>query len=157
MANKKIYLLVGIAVVVLLVGRIGFNLYSRIQKFGEERDWYRQQLTYEFASTVDSISFIEGETGPAKIHCTLTRGTLDPSLEDSLNKKLQHFTYLRFNESKSEDNIRFVMPGAERFHPGDCVVVNSYTDHLQLFRQRSEIYTDRLSNLLEARMTKTLN
>ena len=157
MTNKKIYLLVGIVVVVLLVSRIGFKIYSRREKFGEEREWYRQQLSYEFASTIDSIRFLNGDVGPARIHCTLTRGTLDPSLEDSLNKKLHHFTYLRFNESRSEDKIRFVMPGAERFHQGDCVVVNSFTDHLQLFRKKSEIYTDKLSNLLEARMTKKFN
>lgn len=157
MSNKKIYLLIGIIVVLLLAGRIGFNLYTKIEKFSEERDWYRQQLNYEFASIVDSVRLLDGKAGPGRLYCTLTRGTLDPSIEDTLSKKLQHFTYLRFNESKSEDRIRFVMPGAERFHKGDCVVVNSITDKIQLFRLKSEICTDRVSNLLEARMSKTFS
>jgi hypothetical protein len=157
MPNKKIYLLIGVAVVLVLAGRTGLKLYSRIEKFGEEREWYRQQLNYEFASTIDSVRFVEGEAGPGRLYCTLTRGTLDPSIEDSLSKKLQHFTYLRFNEEKSEDKIRFVMPGAERFHKGDCVVVNSMTDNIQLFRLRSEIYADRVTNLLEARMDLSTN
>jgi hypothetical protein len=155
MIRRKFYLLIGIIVMVVLVGRIGYNMYAKIEKFGEEREWYRQQLHYEFASTIDSVGFLKGDVGPARLYCTLTKGTLDPAIEDSLSKRLQHFTYLRFNESKSEDKVRFVMPGAERFHKGDCVVVNSITDNLKMFRLKSEIYNDRISNLLEARMSKS--
>lgn len=154
MANKKLYLLIGIVVVLVLAGRIVYNVYIKIEKFGMERDWYRAQLNYEFASTIDSVRLLKGDAGPGRLYCTLTKGTLDPSIEDSLAKKLRHFTYLRFNESNIDDKIRFIMPGAERFHKGDCVVVNSLTDNIQLFRLRSEIYTDRVSNLLEARVSQ---
>jgi hypothetical protein len=156
MPNKKLYLFIGISVVILLAARLGYNLYSTVEKFGEEREWYRQQLNYEFASTIDSVRFLDGEVGTGRLYCTLTKGILNPSIEDSLSKKLQHFTYLRFNESQSEDQVRFVMPGADRFHKGDCVVVNSITDNIQLFRRGSEIYTDRVSNLLESRINKSI-
>ncbi|HEY0743670.1 MAG TPA: hypothetical protein VGD40_19525 [Chryseosolibacter sp.] len=154
MTQKKLFLFIGIGVVLLLIAKIGFNLYSKVEAFSAEREWYGTQLHYDFSSSIDSVKFLDGNVGPAKLYCTLTKGTLDPSIEDSLGKKLQHFTYLRFNESRKEDKIRFVMPGAERFVKGYCVVVNSIRDQIQLFRKRSEIYSDRFSNLLEARVTR---
>jgi hypothetical protein len=155
MPRKKVYLLVGVAIMVLLTARAGYNFSNKLSNLDDERAWYTQNLRYEFSSFVDSIRFLHGDLGPGRLFCTVTRGIVNDSIENRLNKQLKHFQRLRFNEGRDEGRIQFIMPGAERFMKNDSVVVNSIMNQVHFFRQHRLIYTDKLSNLLEARFGLT--
>jgi hypothetical protein len=153
MPRKKIYIFVGIAIAALLLTRLGFKFNNRLKEFEHERQWYAQRLNYNFSAAVDTIVFLEGDVGLGRLLCTLTKGAIDNTVENDLNKKLKHFRKLRFNEDYHHGIVKFIMPGAERYLKNDSVVVNSMINDIRIFRKGKQIYADKLSNLLESRIT----
>lgn len=154
MSRKTAAVIFGILIVVFFAGRIVYKLYTFSTSLEAERNRYAKALFYNFSSRLDSVALKKGK--PGTLYCTVTGGTINYLVEDSLAKTLIHHTSLRFNESTAEGQIQFVMPGAERWETGDSLVVNSQLNQLTFFRKGNQIYTDRFSNLLEGRVTRGL-
>lgn len=155
MTTKKLLVTFGILILVFLIGRTAFKIFNFSSSLEAERSHYVRQLSYDFSSRIDSVA-LPKEGGPGTVYCTITKGTMNPLIEDSLAKNLLHHTTLRFNEAKLEGQLEFVMPGAERWMSGDSLVVNSERNELTFFRSGKQMYSDRFSNLLEGRITKGL-
>jgi hypothetical protein len=156
MTRKKLIILLGVFIVLCLIGRTVYKIISFTSKLGEERERYAGALLYNVSSRVDSIKLIAPTGGPGKIYCTVTKGNIDYSIEDSLAKTLVYHSSLRFNEIHTTGALRFVTPGAERWKTGDSVVINAPLNQLSFFRDGNQIYVDQLSNLLEGRITDGL-
>lgn len=138
-----------------LLGNLAFKFYNKVKSLESEREWYVSRLAYNFSATVDTVKFLNGNVGPGRLFCFITDGTIRLGVEDSLMHHLKHFTELRFNESKSDDSVIFVLPGADRWKAKDKVLVNTPSDELKIFREDVLIYEDKVSNLLEGRLIKT--
>jgi hypothetical protein len=138
-----------------LVGNLVFKFYNKVQSLESEREWYVSQLAYNFSATVDTVIFLDGNVGPGRLFCAVTDGSARAGVEDSLMHQLKHFTELRFNESKNDDTLIFVVPGADRWKANDKILVNTLANELKIFREDVLIYEDKVSNLLEGRLIKT--
>lgn len=156
MTRKNLILLIGILIVVFFIGRTVYKIVSFSASLEAERQRYASQLSYNVSSRVDSVRRIDKDGGPGKVYCTITKGTINYAIEDSLAKTLIHHTTLRFNEATTDRTLQFIMPGAERWAAGDCLVINSGINQLTFFRKGNQIYSDQFSNLLEGRVTRGL-
>jgi hypothetical protein len=154
-----IYLGIGVLLVGFLVVRLIFKQKVKFDRFQEEREWYAKSLHYDFSAEVDTVAL----QNPAEnyssgmVVCKLTRGTINYRTEDSLKRKLQHFKRLRFNEMKEHGYVRFVMPSANRFVMGDCLVVQSDSNRVAFYRDRKRFYKAGLSDLLTAKWPEGMN
>ncbi len=155
MSRKKTYVIIGIVIMLALMANLGFKFYGKMQSLESEREWYVSQLVYNFSATINTVTFLNGHAGPGRLSCTLNDGIIRAGIEDSLARHLKHFTTLRFNESKDDDTVIFVLPGAERWRTNDKIVVNTVTDEFKILRDNAPIYQDKVSNLLEGRLMKT--
>jgi hypothetical protein len=149
-----LYSAIGVILVGLLVFRLIFKQKKKFDRFDEEREWYVKNLNYDFSAKVDTVALDHPNQNysPGMVVCILTRGDLNYRTEDSLKRKLEHHKRLRFNEMKESGYIRFVMPSANRFVQGDCVVVNSDSNRLEFYREKARFYKADLSALLTAKM-----
>lgn len=109
---------------------------------------------YVTTSLQKLIKFSSGSTGVGRLFCTLIKGSLNPRIEDSLGRRLRYFTSLRLNETLTDSTFSFVFPGAERSNANDEVYINTAADQLKISRNQSMVYEDKVSNLLEGRMTE---
>jgi hypothetical protein len=149
-----LYSIIGVILVGLLVFRLIFKQKKKFDRFQEEREWYVQNLHYDFAAEVDTVALDQPNQNysPGMVVCTLTRGDFNYRTEDSLKRKLQHHKRLRFNEMKERGYIRFVMPSANRFVQGDCLLVRSDSNRVEFYREKKRFYKAELSALLTAKM-----
>lgn len=52
---RRIYLFLGIAIVVALTANLGFKFYRKMKAMEDERQWYVSQLRYNFTAKIDKI------------------------------------------------------------------------------------------------------
>lgn len=146
----KRILLITLAVGILLL--LGFRFfYTGFSSGKEERFWYAQKLDYAFSARIDTVIMLKGNVGPGKLVCSLKTGTVDVSIEDSLNRHLKVHRSLRLLEPAKDNRFALTVPGADRFQNGDSVVVSSASNVISFFRKGNQVWTDQLSATLEAR------
>ncbi len=150
MKTKAILL---VAFVTLILIFLVFRIFSGKFAAGQnEREWYTQKLNYDFSGKVKRVEMLNGaDVGHGKIIFEVTRGLIDASSEDSLNRQLSVHTSLRFLENGDGEQVGFVLMGAERFKPGDSLSVNAKTNTISIFRNGSIVLSDKVSQLLEGR------
>jgi hypothetical protein len=147
--KKSILIVVSI---LLVAGVLGFRLvFSKFSGAQEERVWYALQLGYDFSVCVDTVIMLRGNVGLGKVVSNITRGKPDQSIEDSLNQHLKRHKFLRLLMSRDQSQVAFIVPGAERYLPGDSIAVNSATNKMAFFREGVEVSVEDLSAMLEAR------
>ena len=150
---RKIIILIGVTVVLILVGKWGYNVYNKVDSIEKEKEWYLSQLKYDFSSTLDTVVFVKGNAGKGKLYCRVGKGAFNYSIEDSLASHLKHFDKLCFNDMKEPGFVCITISESERYKKGDSITVNSIVDEVKIFREGVEIYSDKVSNTLDATVT----
>lgn len=148
---KKIYLIVGLVVIAIVLA-IRFGLMESTGA-ADERQWFAENLHYEFTAEVDSARALRGEAGPGKIWCRVTTGNPDVGAEDSLERKLEKYKSLAFVTDRSDNIITCYVTDAHRYLPGDSVIVSSSSNRIEVFRSGKSVFTESLSAQLEGRGT----
>jgi hypothetical protein len=153
MTRKQfIYLGLGAVILFALVVRLIFQTKNKVESHEAEKEWYINSLDYNFAAEIDTIAVERADgLGPGMVVCKLTRGNFNYRTEDSLKREIKYHKKLRFNEMRERGYIRFLMPGANRFMQGDCLVVQSDSNKFEIFRQHKRFYKADLSNIIQSR------
>jgi hypothetical protein len=147
---KKTLLIV--ASILLIVFLLGSRLvYTKFSGGKEERVWYARQLRYNFSARIDTVIMLRGNVGLGKIVCRLMEGKPNPAIEDSLNQQLKRHRSLRLLMPLRQNQLEFLIPGAEHYLPGDSLLVNSASNTISFFRNGTELSVHELSAMLEAR------
>jgi hypothetical protein len=128
--------LIAIIILIFLVARI---FYRRVNRLGNEANWYISQLHYDFSAKVDSI------VRPGRALISISNGNFETQREKKLQRELKYHGVLRI-----------LIPVGERFDirvPGSCVkndslYINSTEDRLMLFRNKKLIVSRPLSTFL---------
>jgi len=119
---------------VFLVGRLLINGYSK----GEaERQWYIDQLGFEFSGKVDTVIMKTKYHGLIVFH--VTEGNVNKAREDRLNEQLVHNSNIRFLVFKSRDQIQFTSKIAYQYLPGDSVYINTKQNQIVMYRMGKRI------------------
>ena len=140
---KTFLIFAGVGLVCLLL-MIRF-FFSEFSSHDKEREWFVQNLRYEFSVSVDSVqrhhrSFVDGR---------ITAG--DPHLyrEDSLKNSLQKHGHLQFVTAYKNDSISFVLDEfPEEVRKDDSIRVSSKENSVTVFRDGKQVITRRLSDVL---------
>ena len=143
-------IIVAVLILGLLVLRLGYKAFNKARDREEERQWYAENLRYDFTAIVDTVIMRDGATvGFGTVIGEVIEGTYHPQVEDSLNDQLKLFSSLRLNTSKKEGRIRFHFRDAGSYTNGDTFRIISENDQI-LFLRRPQVFYS-IHSVLEGR------
>jgi hypothetical protein len=140
---KTFLIFAGIGLVCLLL-MIRF-FFSEFNSNDKEREWFVQNLRYEFSIAVDSVqrhyrTLVDGR---------VTAGEPKFYREDSLKNSLKKHGNLRFVTHYRNDSIRFTLEEfTEEIRVGDSIHVSSKENSMAGFRTGKQVFTKKLSGVL---------
>jgi hypothetical protein len=142
--KRNLLVLAGIALVCgLLFIRLLFRQNSAQQ---DERDWFVQQVRYEFSAVVDSVRMLNKHTG--RLWCRVTSGDPKVHREDSLKRYFKEHDMLYLVIEQSGDTVTFLVPFADLVLKEDSVSVSSRNNSIRFFRDDQKVADERLSETL---------
>ena len=132
---KTFLILAGIGLVcLLLIIRLFFIGRDNYQK---EREWFTQNLKYEFSAEIDSIGMFNQTVG--RVYGRITSGQPLTYREDSLRNSLKKHEKLRLITRHRNDSIVFVFFSAHETKKGDSLRVSSSANTITLFREGKQV------------------
>jgi hypothetical protein len=143
---KKILIIAGSIVVLILLAINAIR--QNISGQEEERQWFLDQLDYEFSGEVDSIRIVREKLGFVRFH--LTRGEATPHTENKLNRKLKDVNSIYLLMFRPENKIDIITRSPLLLKKGDSLVVNSDQDQMVFYRKGKEIAKDKISSITRA-------
>ena len=143
-------IIIAVFILGLLVVRLGYKAFNKVREREVERQWYVENLRYDFTAIVDTIIMRDGATvGFGTILGEVIEGSYNPRIEDSLNNQLKLFSSLRLNTSNRAGRIRFHFRDAGSYTKGDTFRINSANDQILFFRRPEVFYS--IHSVLEGR------
>ena len=139
---KTFLIIAGVGLVCLLL-MIRF-FFSEFNSSDKEREWFAQNLRYEFSIEVDTMRIYYGSRGELSGHIT----TGDPKFyrEDSLQNSLKKHGRLWLLNKHRNDFISFIVQIAIEIRKGDSIRISSKENSITVFRAGKQITTTQLSN-----------
>lgn len=104
-----------------------------------------KSLNYKFTARVDSVVVSNDSKGIGFLFCSLTSGSWDPSVENSLAGSLKEHKRLRVL-FPTDHGFKVFLGGIKKFLPSDSVIVDSDIDRFAIFRDGESIWESKVSN-----------
>lgn len=112
----------------------------------ELKNWYANQLRYNFSTRIDTVVHLNQKWGYGEVFLSINHTALNLYREDSLNKTLKY--PIRFLRKDYYKKIKFVIPNSQEYEKGDSVYIDSRTQQISIYRDKTLISTVRISRAL---------
>jgi hypothetical protein len=139
---KTFLIIAGVGLVCLLL-MIRF-FFSEFNTHDKEREWFVQNLRYEFSFEVDTVQIYYNTRGQLSGRVT----TGDPKFyrEDSLQNSLKKHERLWLLNKHRNDSIAFNVQIANEIQKGDSVRISSKENSITVFRAGKQVATTLFTN-----------
>ena len=144
--KKRMIITASILIFLFLTARL---IIQRVQNGRDEKQWYIDQLHFEFSGEIDSLTIYRKNLGLILFH--LTRGTIDQSYENKLNRRLHHNGSIRFLVFNENNKIEMISKTPTLYLRGDSVCINTNENQIIIYRKGKEISRDKILNSLRGR------
>ena len=105
---------------------------NRVNDSESEKQWYVNQLGFEFSGEVDSVIMHGKYHGLLVFH--LTKGGIEKSREAKLQHELKDNGSLRLFVHYPKGQFEMITPIAYKYLRGDSIYVNTSEDRISLYR-----------------------
>ena len=143
---RKILIVAGSIIVLILLAINAIR--QSVSNQEEERQWFLDELNYDFSGEVDSIRIVREKLGFIRFH--LTRGEATPHTENKLNRQLKDKESMYLLMFRPENKIDILSRSPLLLKKGDSLVVNSDQDQMVFYRKGKEIARDKISTITRA-------
>jgi hypothetical protein len=105
---------------------------DRVNNSDKEKQWYVNQLGFEFSGEIDSVIMHGKYHGLLVFH--ITKGRIDKSREAKLQEQLKDNGRLRLRHHQPKGQFEMITPIAYKYLRGDSIRVNTSKDRIYLYR-----------------------
>ncbi len=140
---------IAILVIGLLLVLVVRAVYIRFGRGNYERTEYPKRLNFHFSAAVDSLKAFSHTNGLVYFHPT--KGDVNLSKEDRVNKKLKFNGSVRFILPMANGTLAFHSRDLEKYQTRDSLVLNTDIDKIFIYRQGKLTAESAVSQALSGR------
>jgi len=122
----------------------------RIDNAKDEKQWYIDNLHFDFSGSVDSVQSFPGNRGRLFFH--ITNGDMKRTTEYGLNKQLEFNGELQLIRRTADRKLTiFIRNDIDKFQKGDSITINTDEGKIKNFRNQELISEKELISSLSGR------